>query len=211
MLPSSYDPKAPKTSVGTPSLEVLTLAQSKYFLYPAQMWVHKNHIILIRAMKELVSAGQSQLKCVFTGMYSDYYTATHFQKLMVEVKAAGLEQNIHFVGFVSDVDLLYLYSHAQALLMPSYFGPSNLPPLEAINLNCPVLAGNCFGMNGYLCGVVDLLPLDDYHAWAEGMLRFLDARHRSETLKRNKKINNYKTWSKSVSQFSRVIELLTSD
>ena len=32
----------------------------------------------------------------------------------------------------------YLYQGALALTMPTYFGPTNIPPLEAFALGCPV-------------------------------------------------------------------------
>ncbi|HEX6260676.1 MAG TPA: glycosyltransferase, partial [Woeseiaceae bacterium] len=33
----------------------------------------------------------------------------------------------------------YLYSDALALVMPTYFGPTNIPPMEALALGVPVL------------------------------------------------------------------------
>ena len=40
---------------------------------------------------------------------------------------------------VSREELIALYKHALALVYPSWFGPENLPPLEAFALGCPVV------------------------------------------------------------------------
>jgi glycosyltransferase involved in cell wall biosynthesis len=56
----------------------------------------------------------------------------------------GLDQ-ILFPGFVSRQDLIALYRHAVALVYPTYFGPENLPPLEAFALGCPVIASDIPG------------------------------------------------------------------
>lgn len=38
-----------------------------------------------------------------------------------------------------------LYRQASALVFPSFFGPDNLPPLEAFALGCPVVAADVQG------------------------------------------------------------------
>ncbi len=57
----------------------------------------------------------------------------------------NIENNVHFLGFVNDVDLLKLYKNAICLLYPSWGGPENLPPLEAFSLGCPVVANSIPG------------------------------------------------------------------
>ena len=44
-----------------------------------------------------------------------------------------------FLGLVPDEDIPALYDGALALVMPSYCGPTNIPPLEAVTLGCPVI------------------------------------------------------------------------
>ena len=50
-----------------------------------------------------------------------------------------------FLGFVSQNELVDLYRNALTLTYVSYFGPENLPPLEAFALGCPVIAANVNG------------------------------------------------------------------
>jgi glycosyltransferase involved in cell wall biosynthesis len=62
----------------------------------------------------------------------------------------GLSDHVRFLGFVSQDDLVSLYRHALALTYVSFFGPENLPPLEAFALGCPVIASNVAGAHEQL-------------------------------------------------------------
>ena len=55
-------------------------------------------------------------------------------------------ENIFFLGFVSEVELSYLYRAARGMIMPTYFGPTNIPPLEANQYGCPVAVSNIYAM-----------------------------------------------------------------
>ena len=46
---------------------------------------------------------------------------------------------------MSQNELIALYKDAFALIFLSFFGPDNLPPLEAFGLGCPVIASNVSG------------------------------------------------------------------
>ncbi|MEQ8814803.1 MAG: glycosyltransferase family 1 protein [Thalassobaculum sp.] len=47
-----------------------------------------------------------------------------------------------FLGAVDDAEMAGLYAGALALLFPSYYEGSGLPPLEAMALGCPVIASD---------------------------------------------------------------------
>ncbi|MFM6311138.1 MAG: glycosyltransferase, partial [Dolichospermum sp.] len=47
--------------------------------------------------------------------------------------------------FVPQEDMASLYINAFALTFMSFFGPDNLPPLEAMALGCPVIASKVSG------------------------------------------------------------------
>jgi glycosyltransferase involved in cell wall biosynthesis len=57
----------------------------------------------------------------------------------------GLEQNVIFGGFIDDEALFTLYKNAAALVMPTFFGPTNIPPIEALFLGCPALLSDIGG------------------------------------------------------------------
>jgi glycosyltransferase involved in cell wall biosynthesis len=112
----------------------------EYILYPAQFWPHKNHINLILALKWLKSIHGWPLMLVLTG--SDQGNLAHVRQV---AEQAGVASQIRFPGFVSREQLTALYRNATALVFVSYFGPDNIPPLEAFALGCPVIASSVEG------------------------------------------------------------------
>jgi glycosyltransferase involved in cell wall biosynthesis len=58
------------------------------------------------------------------------------------VRSLGLQDRVHFLGYVSDGELKALYKHAIAYVFPSLWEGFGLPILEAYSCGCPVLASN---------------------------------------------------------------------
>jgi glycosyltransferase involved in cell wall biosynthesis len=116
------------------------LPKSPYLFYPAQFWPHKNHVALLLALKILVEQERMDFSIVFTG--SDKGNRQYVQQVVNDL---GLKDRVHFRGFVSRDELIYLYRNAFALAFPSFFGPDNIPPLEAFGLGCPVVAARVSG------------------------------------------------------------------
>jgi len=112
-----------------------------FIFYPAQFWSHKNHVCLLDSLK-LASDNPDlpNFDLVFTG--ADQGNLRRVQNL---VETMGLQKRVHFLGFVSRGDILALYQKALALGFPSFFGPDNIPPLEASALECPVLTADVPG------------------------------------------------------------------
>lgn len=110
----------------------------EYYYYPAQFWPHKNHIKVIEAIRLLKESGNDIL-VVFSG--SDQGNI-HYVKS--KIKEQGLENNTRFLAFLPENKVRALYYHALAIVMPSYFGPTNLPPLEAWTTSTPLIYSNMF-------------------------------------------------------------------
>lgn len=111
-----------------------------YVLYPAQFWPHKNHVGLLRGLDLLRREHGIALDAIFVG--NDVGNAAHVRAVAQEL---GLSESVHFPGFVSRADLTALYRGAVALVFASFFGPDNVPPLEAFALGCPVVAARVDG------------------------------------------------------------------
>ena len=112
----------------------------KKFFYPAQFWMHKNHIRLINSIRNLT--GQfPDIALVLSG--SKRHNFKIVQKYVID---HGLENNILFVGYIPDEDISGVYKRARALVMPTFFGPTNIPPLEAMASGCPAVLSDIFGM-----------------------------------------------------------------
>jgi glycosyltransferase involved in cell wall biosynthesis len=116
------------------------LKKEEYVFYPAQFWPHKNHIRILKAVKLLKSQGIN-LKVAFSG--SDKGNRKYIAE---KVRELGLENEVKFLGFVSQSELISLYQNAFATTFVSALGPDNIPPLEAMALGCPVICADAPGM-----------------------------------------------------------------
>ena len=110
----------------------------RFIFYPAQLWKHKNHCGIIRAISLLKEKGLI-VNAVFVGAKKN--AAIDIINLIDELV---LNDQIYFLGYVSDEELVWLYKNAVALVMPTFFGPTNVPPLEAFALGCPVITSNIY-------------------------------------------------------------------
>ena len=130
-----------------------------YVVYPAQFWPHKNHIVVLHALKLLQDSHRLDMDVVFCG--SDKGNLAYVREV---TKNLGLENRVRFSGFVSTHDLYSLYKNAFAMVYPSLFGPDNLPPLEAFAIGCPVIASKLAGAEeqlGDAALIVDPLNEED--------------------------------------------------
>jgi glycosyltransferase involved in cell wall biosynthesis len=107
-----------------------------YIIYPAQKWIHKNHIVLFKALNLLKGKG-IELNLVLTG--SDRGFGPYLARLITEM---DLDTNVIDMGFIDQSDVELLISRSVALVMPSKLGPTNLPPLEAIALGVPAIVSD---------------------------------------------------------------------
>ncbi|WP_435184078.1 glycosyltransferase family 4 protein [Cylindrospermopsis raciborskii G7] len=112
----------------------------QYLFYPAQFWSHKNHVNLLLAIKILKEKDNLEFPLVLVG--SDKGNVSYVKG---KVKELNLSKQVYFLGFVPQKDMASLYINAFALTFVSFFGPDNLPPLEAMALNCPVIASKVSG------------------------------------------------------------------
>lgn len=111
----------------------------KYLFYPAQFWKHKNHENLIEALEILKTKHKVKIDLVLVGAKKNYYL-----NVLDVIKKYGLENQIHYFNYVQNDELVYLYKNAFALIMTSTLGPTNIPPLEAIALGCPVIVSDVY-------------------------------------------------------------------
>lgn len=105
-----------------------------YFFYPAQFWAHKNHIRILQALLTLRDLHGWAPKVVFAGR--DGGSLAHIKKF---IDVQQLDFQVRILGFVPPEDMRGLYKNAMAVIMPTYFGPTNLPPLDAWSLGVPLI------------------------------------------------------------------------
>ena len=112
----------------------------KYLFYPAQLWEHKNHKNLLKAFKFIVKE-DSEIFLVLSGSRKE-----GDEQIFSLIKELNLQNNIKYLGYVLDSFMPLLYKNAQMLVMPTYFGPTNIPTLEAFSYGCPAVISNLPGV-----------------------------------------------------------------
>jgi len=128
-----------------------------YIFYPAMYLPHKNHKYVIDTIKQLKINNQLKIGAVFCGDDKGY-----LNNLKSYVNKLGLKQEICFFDFVSYEQLAYLYKNSYALIMPTFSGPTNIPPWEAFYFKKPVFYSNIFNIDKeYKDSVIYIDPFDE--------------------------------------------------
>ena len=110
------------------------LNAGRYLLYPANLWAHKNHELLLTAFAMARAQGlDADLKLVCTG---DGVGRLEFLRSVLP--NLGLQGSVLFPGFVSDSTLEGLRAHALALIFPSLYEGFGMPIIEAMARGLPV-------------------------------------------------------------------------
>ena len=58
----------------------------------------------------------------------------------------GIRNRVIFTGFITNHELVSIYKMSLALVMPTFYGPTNIPPLEAFKLGTPVIYSDLDGL-----------------------------------------------------------------
>jgi len=159
--PSAYVGKSAPDAAADAAVLTKYRLESGYLFYPAQFWPHKNHITLLAALANLRERGITE-RLVLCG--SDRGGR---DKIDAAIKNYDLSNQVSIIGFVESAELGALYRGAAALAMPSYFGPTNLPPLEAWAVGTPVIYPEAFKAQAGDAAL--LFDYDDPHSLADAI------------------------------------------
>jgi glycosyltransferase involved in cell wall biosynthesis len=151
--------------------------KGNYLFYPAQFWSHKNHVNLLLAAAELKARHQIDFSVVFAG--ANKGNEEYVRSFAAEMKPAI---DVAFLGFVPLQDLVALYRGAFALAYVTFFGPENLPPLEAFALGCPVVASKVDGAREQLGDAALLVDPRDPSSIAAAIKALYDDKELREKL-----------------------------
>lgn len=91
-----------------------------YFFAPNQFWAHKNHIVILKAVKLLKEKGVN-LVVAFSGKEYDVRNEENIKILKSYISKNKLEKNIKFLGFLPRTEQLSLMNNSMAIIQPSLF------------------------------------------------------------------------------------------
>jgi glycosyltransferase involved in cell wall biosynthesis len=143
----------------------------RYFFYPAQFWRHKNHELIVRALRLIADETGERIPVAFCGSYVDYHRAVNFVEVMKLADSLGLREQVHYLGLTPNEDMPALYRASAGLVMPTFFGPTNLPPLEAWHYGRPVITSDIPGLREQTGDAGLLIDPRSAPALAQAMLK----------------------------------------
>lgn len=159
----------------------------RYLFYPAQLWPHKNHLRLVRAIGRIKEDQGVEVHVVLCGAHTGAIRGQVMKDIMREVNRLGITNRIHYLGYVCNDAMSALYAEAVGLVMPTFFGPTNIPISEAWLLGCPVLTSDIQGVREQVGDAGLLVDPRSVEAIADGISRLWeDSTLRADLAKRGK-------------------------
>jgi glycosyltransferase involved in cell wall biosynthesis len=144
-------PNGPTTALYQPvtNATVRTVAEKfrlpdRFFLFPSLTYAHKNHTRLLEAIAMLRDRDGVRVNLVCTGKQ-----ALHWPQVAKKWGALQLQDQVWFLGYVSDTELKVLFQQAQGLVFPSLFEGAGIPVLEALVEGLPVVCSDIRALREY--------------------------------------------------------------
>jgi glycosyltransferase involved in cell wall biosynthesis len=140
---------------------------ARYWLYVGTLEPRKNLTLLLEAFarwRRQAAPADQAVQLVLAGGQGWYY-----QAIYARAQDLGLQEAVHFPGFVPDAELPDWYRGAEAFLYPSHFEGFGMPVLEAMACGAPVLCSDAPGVREVAGRAALLLSPDDADAWVAGL------------------------------------------
>ncbi|SFV56597.1 glycosyl transferase group 1 [hydrothermal vent metagenome] len=107
---------------------------SEYFLFLGTLEPRKNPLNLVKAFKKFKEESNNSIKMVFAGKKGWLYN-----EVLEYIKSNSLQNEIIFTGYISDQEKSCLLSNTKAFLFLSIYEGFGMPPLEALEMNTPII------------------------------------------------------------------------
>jgi len=113
----------------------------RFFYLPNQFWAHKNHLVVLEALRELAQRG-IRPNVVCSGSLVEPRTNQHLGQLMQKLSLWNLREQFIILGLAPRTDVFALMRQALCVLNPSKFEGFGLSAAEAISLGKRLLVSN---------------------------------------------------------------------
>lgn len=110
----------------------------RYVFLPNQFWQHKNHLLVVEALRILRTRGES-VTVVASGNPSDPRDPSYFSRFNAAIENADLGESFTFLGLIPYDDLAPLALSSMALLNPSLFEGWSTTVEEALSWGVPLI------------------------------------------------------------------------
>jgi glycosyltransferase involved in cell wall biosynthesis len=176
--------------------------EERFLFLPAQLWPHKNHLTVLRALQRLERLHGVRIPLVMTG--ARYSAAPAIFRFLAEQRM----DYVHYLGTVPFEDLVALYQRAALVISPGVYESNSLPVLEAAASATAVIASK-IPPNQELAHTLQLNlfePTDDrelakliFELWQHEAVCRAQAAHNRDRVARF-------TWENAARQYLRLME-----
>jgi glycosyltransferase involved in cell wall biosynthesis len=129
----------------------------------------KNHLGLIKAFYQAQKKKNGPAMLAIAGGQGWLYEET--KRMVDELK---LDKKVRFLGRVSDLELMALYSIADLFAFPSFFEGFGIPPLEAMACGTPVITSNISSLPEFASDAALLVNPQNTDEIAQAIMRLLE-------------------------------------
>ena len=126
----------PSTSEEIEKVKIKYNINHNFVLTVGSLEKRKNLPILLKSIGLLNSIGININLIIVGGFYNDY------KNIIDTAKLSNITKKIKILNNVTDNELKCLYQIADLFVFPSLYEGFGIPLIEAMSLNCPVLASN---------------------------------------------------------------------
>ena len=182
-----------------------------YILFVSTEYPRKNFEVLLEAFKFLKTQSHklvSEVKIAKVGNPGGIDGSLRERSLKA-VTDKGLTMDVEFLNFVSDEDLVSLYSHAKCLVMPSLYEGFGFPVLEAMACDCPVIASNTTSLKELVDGYGLLVDPEEALSVAIAIQSVLSDTELAESMRQSgrERIKDF-SWEKTARETQSVYDLV---
>tara|TARA_B110000503_G_scaffold141752_1_gene236228 strand:- start:366 stop:1529 length:1164 start_codon:yes stop_codon:yes gene_type:complete len=110
--------------------------KGNYIFFPAQLWKHKNHITVLKAIKILKEKHNMNIRLVMVGQ--KYLHSKNIFDFINNNKNLCIE----YLGKVKFKKLIKLYANCKFVISPATYESSSIPILEACKIGRPIICSN---------------------------------------------------------------------
>lgn len=179
-----------------------TQARQPYIFISGAIEKRKNLETLLRARAALGPAFPWRVR-IAGGVRNGAYR----QELEQLVQQLGLQQQVDWLGFVSEDELIRLYQQASVFVTTSRDEGFNIPPLEAMACGTPVLCSDIAVHRELFAEGAQLFATEDDRALAQLLQQLADdARLRAEWSARGRQCAQHYSWSAMADRVARALQ-----
>lgn len=198
LVPAGHDHKNDAAAIENKMLP------EQYLLYTGVLDPRKNLKRLIEALSQCRQTAADFPDLVIAGISAAEWNSS---QCIRKAKELGIIDHIHLQGVVDRYVLTGLMQKAHGLCYPSLYEGFGFPPLEAMSLGVPVLAGSGSSISeisGSAACLIDPTSVDDM---AQGLRKMVfDSEYRQNLIERGYQQIKRFSWEKAATEYRKLYD-----